>query len=720
MMVRAAVLSAPGARPEIVDVELDDPRTGEVEVAITAAGVCGSDLHVVAGDWEVPMPVVLGHEGAGVVTRIGPDVDDLAPGDHVVLSWVPQCGRCRQCEAGRPWQCELVANVVAPGGVLHDGTSRWHGYHHYLGVSSFAERVVVPRSGAVKIRDDAPLDVVAVVGCAVATGVGAVQNTAQVPAGASVAVIGCGGVGLSVIQGARLAGAARIVACDTNPAKHEVARRVGATEVVGDAGRAERPRLRLRRDRPDRDDRAAIAALGLGGAAVVVGLPPTGRTARFDPLVLAESNQRILGSNYGSVDPQRDIPRLIDLYMDGELDLDALVSGRRPLDEAAEALDDLAAGRTLRTLLINDDGQTMSTSAELITPRHAEPEVRFKRVLGLPALVFFGLAYMVPLTVWTTYGIVTTSTEGHLPLAYLVTTIAMGLTAWSYGRMVIAQPVAGSAYTYASRAFGRPLGFMVGWALMLDYIFLPMINYLLIGLYMQDYFPSTPQALWVILAVALVTGLNILGIKLLAGMNLVFVAAQFVFVAVFAAMAIGDIPDDASFTAPFYDSGTDLGLVFAGAAVLALSFLGFDAVSTLSEETEDPRRKIPLAIMLCALIGGGVYIFQSYLGAPRVPGLRVFADHQDVGERRRHDGDRRRLPQQLLHRRLRGGLLRLRDGEPGQRLADPVRDGPRREPAEAGVRAPAPALPDAGGGERRRRRVRPDRAVHQPRARSRR
>jgi amino acid transporter len=270
----------------------------------------------------------------------------------------------------------------------------------------------------------------------------------------------------------------------------------------------------------------------------------------------------------------------------------------------------------------------MATSAELTATRVSEPEVRFKRVLGLPALVFFGLAYMVPLTVWTTYGIVTTSTEGHLPLAYTVTTIAMGLTAWSYGRMVIATPVAGSAYTYASNAFGRPLGFMVGWALLLDYIFLPMINYLLIGLYMQDHFPSTPQALWVILAVALVTGLNILGIKLLAGMNLAFVGAQFVFVAVFAVMAIGDIPDGASFTDPFV--GSDLSLVFAGAAVLALSFLGFDAVSTLSEETEDPRSKIPLAIMLCAIVGGGVYIFQSYLGHLAFPDFGLFADHQDV------------------------------------------------------------------------------------------
>jgi amino acid transporter len=266
-------------------------------------------------------------------------------------------------------------------------------------------------------------------------------------------------------------------------------------------------------------------------------------------------------------------------------------------------------------------------------PGAAVEEVRLRRVLGLPALVFFGLAYMVPLTVWTTYGIVTTSTEGHLPLAYLVTTIAMALTAYSYGRMVLVQPIAGSAYSYASRAFGRAPGFMVGWALLLDYIFLPMINYLLIGLYMQDYFPSTPQALWIVLSVALVTGLNILGIKLLAGMNFAFVAAQFIFVAVFAVMAIGEITGEvevASFTAPFYDSGTDLGLVFAGAAILALSFLGFDAVSTLSEETENPRRKIPLAIMLCALVGGGVYIFQSYLGHLAFPDFGLFADTQDT------------------------------------------------------------------------------------------
>ena len=355
-LTRAAVLGGAGQAVEICELELAAPAAGEVEVEIAAAGVCGSDLHVLRGEWDVPLPVVLGHEGAGVVSRLGPDVTALEVGDHVILSWVPQCGRCRQCEAGRPWQCELVATVVAPGGVLFDGSSRWsrdgETVHHYLGVSSFAERVVVPESGAIRIRRDAPLDVVAIVGCAVATGVGAVRNTAQVPPGATVAVIGCGGVGLSVIQGARLAGAARIVACDLDPGKLEVARRLGATDAVA-AGDPLPEDLDFVFDAIGKIETTeqAIGALGLGGAAVIVGLPPTGMTARFDPLALAEANQRILGSNYGSVDPQRDLPLLVDLYMDGELDLDSLISGRRPLEEAAAALDDLAAGRALRTLL---------------------------------------------------------------------------------------------------------------------------------------------------------------------------------------------------------------------------------------------------------------------------------------------------------------------------------------------------------------------------------
>jgi S-(hydroxymethyl)glutathione dehydrogenase/alcohol dehydrogenase len=366
--VRAIVLEAGGTRPALLEVELAAPRAGEVEVAIAAAGVCHSDLHVVNGDWAVPMPLVLGHEGAGIVTAVGPDVTDLATGDHVVISWVPSCGECRQCRNGRPWQCELAATVVAAEGHLFDGTSRLscegRSLHHYLGASTFAERVVVPASGAVKVRNDAPLDVIAIVGCAVATGVGAVTNTAGVPEGATVAVIGCGGVGLCCVQGARIAGAARIVAVDLNPEKLTVAARLGATDTILSTGDPVADLLALEPAGLDfvfdaigrtQTTEQAIRALGLGGAAVIVGLPPEGSSARFDPLVLAEANQRILGSNYGSVDPRRDLPRLVDMYMDGELDLDSLISGRRPLRDAAQALDDLAAGRTLRTLLVMAD-----------------------------------------------------------------------------------------------------------------------------------------------------------------------------------------------------------------------------------------------------------------------------------------------------------------------------------------------------------------------------
>ncbi|HYJ76280.1 MAG TPA: Zn-dependent alcohol dehydrogenase [Kineosporiaceae bacterium] len=368
--MRAAVFSGAGAPIEVREVDLAPPRAGEVEVAVTAAGVCHSDLHVVRGEWPLPTPLVLGHEGSGVVTAVGDGVQGLEVGDHVVLSWVPSCGDCRYCRDGRPARCERFAQVVAPDGVLLDGTSRLTidgaPAHHYLGVSSFAERAVVPASGAVKVRRDAPLDLLALVGCAVATGVGAVRNTAGVPAGATVAVIGCGGVGLSVVQGARLAGAGRIVAVDVVPAKLELARRLGATEVL-DASDGDLP-ARLRALVPEGLDfvfdaigtigtiEQAIASLGLGGAAVLVGLPPAGSTARFDPLALAEADQRILGSNYGSIDPQRDIPALVDLVLDGSLDLESMVSARRPLDDAAAALDDLASGRALRQLLMPGGG----------------------------------------------------------------------------------------------------------------------------------------------------------------------------------------------------------------------------------------------------------------------------------------------------------------------------------------------------------------------------
>ena len=276
----------------------------------------------------------------------------------------------------------------------------------------------------------------------------------------------------------------------------------------------------------------------------------------------------------------------------------------------------------------------MSTALDpTTTTGDGHHEAHFRRVLGLPSLVLFGLAYMVPLTVWTTYGVVVTQTHGFLTTAYVVTTAAMLFTAYSYGRMVVIHPVAGSAYTYASRTFGRRLGFMVGWALLLDYTFLPMINYLVIGLYMKDYFPSTPQGMWVVIGVVLVTTLNILGVKLLARMNFAFIAAQVVFIAVFIGVTIAKLTSDVdvrSFSAPIVGSGLDMGLVLPGAAILALSFLGFDAVSTLSEETPDPRRRIPRAILLCALFGGLVYIVQSYLGQLVYPSWQKLIGREDV------------------------------------------------------------------------------------------
>ena len=351
---------------EVQDVQLAAPGPGEVRVKIAAAGVCHSDLHVRRGEWDTPTPLVMGHEGSGIVTEIGPGVTSLSEGDHVVLSWVAPCNECRYCLAGHEARCQVAANIVAPNGVLQDGTSRLsidgEPIHHYLGVSSFAEEAVVPASGAIKVRDDAPLDVIAIVGCAVATGVGAVTNTAGVEPGAIVAVIGCGGVGLSVVQGARLAGAERIIAIDVRPEKTTLALHLGATDEI-DASSTDAVAA-LREMLPDGVDYAfdaigttatteqAIRMLGLGGAAVIVGLPPTGARASFEPLVLAEADQRILGSNYGSVRPSIDIPALVDRYMDGELELDLLVSGRRPLDEAEAALDELQSGTALRTLLI--------------------------------------------------------------------------------------------------------------------------------------------------------------------------------------------------------------------------------------------------------------------------------------------------------------------------------------------------------------------------------
>lgn len=268
----------------------------------------------------------------------------------------------------------------------------------------------------------------------------------------------------------------------------------------------------------------------------------------------------------------------------------------------------------------------------MTTPAHAsvDPhEGHLKRVLGLPALTLFGLVYMVPLTVFTTYGIVTQTTGGRVPLAYVVTLAAMVFTAFSYARMATAFPVAGSAYTYTQRTFGAPAGFLAGWSLLLDYLFLPMLNYMVIGLYLNAAFPAIPTWVYVLVAIGIVTALNIVGIVSVARANFLIIAIQTVFIVTFLALSVAAISGAGTvdLAAPFTGDGTadGLGPLLAGAAILCLSFLGFDAVSTLSEEAKDPTRTVPRAIVLATVSAGLVFVLLSYVAQVVFPS-NEFAD----------------------------------------------------------------------------------------------
>ena len=363
--MRAIVFSGPEQPLRLEDVDLDAPRAGEVRVRIAAAGVCRSDLHSRVGDWPRRVPLVMGHEGAGTVLEVGAGVTSVSPGDHVVLSWQPACGRCPRCAVGRPQQCQLVAAVVAPLGVLYDGTSRLRlrgePIFHYTGVSSFAEEAVVPESGAIRVPRGVPLTSAALIGCCVTTGVGAVLWTARVEPGATVVVIGCGAVGLSAVQGAGLAAASQIIAVDPLAEKLALAEEFGATKTL--LARSSEAVAEIRELTVGGADYVfdciglpetasdAIKMLGVGGSAVLVGLPAIGDTAEFKPYTLAETEQRVIGSYYGSSRPSVHFPLLAGLYLQGRLRIDPLVTSRRPLAEAQAALDDLLAGQGIKTVL---------------------------------------------------------------------------------------------------------------------------------------------------------------------------------------------------------------------------------------------------------------------------------------------------------------------------------------------------------------------------------
>jgi len=362
MQMKAAVLWEAGKPVEVLDVELAPPKAGEVLVKVAACGVCASDLHVVDGDLPEPLPIVLGHEASGVVVQTGPGVERLQEDDHVVLALVPSCGRCEACRLGRPNFCEEGARMSSTGR-LADGSSRLSRngteLHHFNAVSSFAEYAVVPESAAVAIRKDVPLDAAALVSCAVITGCGAVLNTAGVEEGASVAVWGCGGVGLNVVQGARIAGAETIVAVDTRPEKLELAARLGATHTALAPAAVDAVR-ELTRGGADYAFEAigneeaigaAWASVRPGGTVVVLGLMPKGSRLAIDSWGFIEE-KRLLGCFLGSARIDVDIPKLLDLHVAGELDLEALVSSRLPLEELPEAFDRLRAGEAVRQLVV--------------------------------------------------------------------------------------------------------------------------------------------------------------------------------------------------------------------------------------------------------------------------------------------------------------------------------------------------------------------------------
>ena len=362
--MKASVLFAPRTPLKVEDVELEPPRAGEVRVRMVASGVCHSCLHAADGSWQnVPMPIVLGDEGAGVVDGVGPGVQTLNVGDHVILSWAPTCGRCHYCVIGRPNLCEQRR----PGqGVLPDGSTRMslggRPVYHYGHVATYAAVTVVAESSAIAIDKTMPLDRAALIGCSVMTGVGAVINTAAVPPGASMAVFGIGGVGLNVVQGGAMIAAQPIVAVDVIAAKLDQARALGATHAI-DASK-EDPVAEIRRiTRRGADftfvavgDTRAIGqaadALAPGGTCVVIGVPATGAMLPLDVRPLVTGERVIRGSSYGSARTREDLPRLVELYRGGRLKIDELITRRYGLDEANEAFRALAAGELSRGLIV--------------------------------------------------------------------------------------------------------------------------------------------------------------------------------------------------------------------------------------------------------------------------------------------------------------------------------------------------------------------------------
>lgn len=368
--MRAALFTEVGHPLRVVDdVEVTGPGPGQVRVRISACGVCHSDLSLVRGAVPLAGPTIPGHEAAGEVAELGAGVSDLDVGDHVVLSPNPACGTCPYCRRGETSVCEglwSIALSTFPDRTTHLSRPTGSGGHEVvyrgMGLGAWAEEVIVSSSAAVRIEPDVPTDVACVIGCAVQTGVGAAINTARVRPGDDVLVMGAGGIGVSIVQGAVIAGAARVIVSDPSEARRESAVHFGATHVIDpstvDVVTATMDLTGIGADVAfDAVGSSALVESGIAavrsrGTVVMVGAPPAEETASVSVAAVMFTEKRLVGSLLGSCSPQRDIPRLVALWQAGRLDLAAMVTNRRPLSQVNEALEDLAAGRGLRTVLL--------------------------------------------------------------------------------------------------------------------------------------------------------------------------------------------------------------------------------------------------------------------------------------------------------------------------------------------------------------------------------
>ncbi|WP_329290298.1 Zn-dependent alcohol dehydrogenase [Streptomyces pseudovenezuelae] len=358
-MVRAAVLPAVGAPLEVTDIDLPDPGPGRVRVRLAAAGVCHSDLSLSNGTMRVPVPAVLGHEGAGTVVAVGEGVTGVAPGAEVVLNWAPSCGRCHACSLGEVWLC---ANALSGAAEVYARTADGTDLHPGLNVAAFAEETVVPESCLLPLPAGIPLTDAALLGCAVLTGYGAVHHSARVRAGETVAVHGVGGVGLAALQAARIAGASKIVAVDVSPEKEELARAAGATDyVIASDATAREIRGLTGKQGVDvavecvgraSTIRAAWDSTRRGGRTTVVGIGGKDQQVTFNALEIFHWGRTLAGCVYGNSDPAEDLPVLAEHVRAGRLDLGMLVTERIALDGIPAAFDNMLAGKGGRALVV--------------------------------------------------------------------------------------------------------------------------------------------------------------------------------------------------------------------------------------------------------------------------------------------------------------------------------------------------------------------------------